>query len=53
MALNPAFGIDYTKLEKELLIKNKYLTKMLDLQITINEQLAKQVSITIKNEKNN
>lgn len=45
MALYFDLGNDYTKLEKELLEKNRLLNERLEAQNLINEQLIKKLSI--------
>ena len=45
MALYFDLGNDYTKLEKELIEKNRLLNERLQAQTLINETLTKQLSI--------
>lgn len=45
MALYFDLGNDYTKLEKELLEKNRILNERLESQTLINETLAKQLTL--------
>lgn len=47
MALYFDLGNGYTKLEKELLEKNRFLNERLEAQTLINEQLAKQLAIQV------
>ena len=45
MSLYIDLGNDYTKLEKELIEKNRLLNERLEAQTLINETLIKQLSI--------